>query len=240
MTHEQREHSERSRIGDELAAHVGTDIALLDGEKLNGRVTVCRYTPPSAAERVEMVCDLSRRDVLDRLTELRVRHRDEAANLRHLAAALQWAPEYLVEKIEVPNLITQVGDQYYGERASGIAGPPNQVTGMRLGTGSTAPSKTGAGAAIVTYKVGSFKAIDGSFPTSSLVVASRQIQWKTSWGAGVINGSALAEAVITNETPLTDVTGTAANTISRALFGPVTLGALDTLSLTWNHLLLGA
>src|SRR5262245_21565109 len=82
----------------------------------------------------------------------------------------------------VPNLITDIGDQYYGERAAGIGGAPNQVTGMRLGTGSTAPSKTGAGAAIVTYVSGSQKAIDGGFPTSSQpggAGTARRIQWKS-------------------------------------------------------------
>jgi hypothetical protein len=144
---------------------------------------------------------------------------------------------------EVHNLITDVGDEYYGERAAGIAGPPDQVTGMRLGTGSTAPSKTGAGAAIVTYLAGTAKAIDGGFPTSSQpggAGTARRIQWKTSWAAGEADGAALREVVITNENPLTDVAGAAANTISRALFGPFTLGASDTISITWNHDLLGA
>ncbi len=153
--------------------------------------------------------------------------------------APQWDEEFLAERVEIHNLITQVGDQYYGERAAGIASPPGQVTGMKLGTGSTAVAKTGAGAALVTYRSGSHKAIDGSFPTSSLVVASRQIQWKTSWTAGVVNGSALTEVALINDV-LADATSSAANTIARALFGPMTLGTLDTLAITWNHLLLGA
>src|SRR5690348_3862541 len=49
------------------------------------------------------------------------------------------------------NLITDIGDNYYMERAAGISSPPNQVTGMKLGTGTTAVAKSGAGAAIVTY-----------------------------------------------------------------------------------------
>lgn len=153
--------------------------------------------------------------------------------------APQWDEEFLAERIEIHNLITQVGDQYYGERAAGISSPPGQVTGMKLGTGSTAVAKTGAGAAIVTYLSGSHKAIDGSFPASSLVSSSRQIQWKTSWGAGVVNGSALREVVLINDV-LADASSSAANTIARALFGPMTLGILDTLAITWNHLLLGA
>lgn len=139
------------------------------------------------------------------------------------------------------NLITQVGDEYYGERAAGIASPPDQVTGMRLGTGTTAPAKTGAGAAIVTYEAGSAVAIDGGFPASSLSGSSRRIAWRATWGAGVATVNGLAEAVITNETPLTDVAGAAANTIARALLSPtVNKGAADTLEVTWNHDLLGA
>lgn len=141
----------------------------------------------------------------------------------------------------VPNLITEVGDEYYGERAAGIASPPNQVSGMRLGTGTTAVAKTGAGAAIVTYVSGSSIAIDGGFPTSALSGSSRRIQWKTTWAAGVATASGIAEVVITNEASLTDVAGTAANTISRALLSPtVNKAAGDTLAVTWNHDLLGA
>lgn len=141
----------------------------------------------------------------------------------------------------VSNLITQVGDEYYGERAAGIASPPDQVSGMRLGTGTTAVAKTGAGAAIVTYITGSSIAIDGSFPTSALSGSSRRIQWKTTWAAGVATNGAIAEVVITNEATLTNVAGTAANTVSRALLSPtINKGAGDTLAITWNHDLLGA
>lgn len=140
---------------------------------------------------------------------------------------------------EIHNLITQVGDQYYGERAAGIAGAPAQATGMKLGTGSTAASKTGAGAALITYHAASNKLFDGGFPASSLNGASRQIQWKVSWTAGVINGVALREAVIVNDAAI-DATSSTANTYARALFGPMTLGVSDTLAITWSHLLLGA
>lgn len=139
------------------------------------------------------------------------------------------------------NLVTNIGDQYYGERAAGIASPPAQVTGMRLGTGATAVAKTGAGAAIVTYTTASQVAISGGFPTSSIPGTARRIQWQALWGAGVATASGLNEVVITNETPITNVAGTAANTISRALLSPVVnKGASDTLTITWNHDLLGA
>lgn len=147
----------------------------------------------------------------------------------------------LAQRVEFENLVTQVGDQYYAERAAGIASPPAQVTGMRLGTGTTAVAKTGAGAAIVTYVTGSNVAITGGFPTSALNGSSRRIQWKSDWAAGVATATGIAEAVITNETPLTNVAGAAANTIARVLLSPtINKGASDTLSITWNHDLLGA
>jgi hypothetical protein len=142
---------------------------------------------------------------------------------------------------EFGNLITEVGDEYYGERAAGIGTPPDQVTGMRLGTGTTAVAKTGAGAAIVTYVTASHKAIDGGFPTSALSGSSRRIQWKATWAAGEATANGIAECVITNETPLTNVAGAASNTIARALLSPVVnKGASDSLAVTWNHDILGA
>jgi hypothetical protein len=159
-----------------------------------------------------------------------------------------WSPSLLrpgklvlAQEVEFDNLVTNIGDQYYGERAAGIGSPPGQVTGMRLGIGSTAVAKTGAGAAIVTYTTASQVAIAGGFPTSTIPGSARRIQWQALWGAGVATASGLNEVVITNESPLTNVAGTAANTISRALLSPVVnKGASDTLTITWNHDLLGA
>lgn len=140
------------------------------------------------------------------------------------------------------NIITQVGDQVIGERAfGGISGSPitplpNQQSGAKLGTGSTAAAKTGAGAALVTYKTGSHRAVDTGFPTSALSGAIRRIAWSYTWAAGTATDAALAEAVIVNETTLTDATNTAANTLSRVVFGTaINKGASDSLQLTWNY-----
>jgi hypothetical protein len=143
--------------------------------------------------------------------------------------------------IDFENLVTEIGDQYYGERAAGIASPPAQVTGMQLGTGTTAVAKTGAGAAIVTLVASSLVAIDGGFPTSALNGSSRRIQWKTTWGAGVATANAIAEVALVNQSTGTQTVAPAANTIARALLSPtVNKGAADTLAITWNHDLLGA
>lgn len=151
----------------------------------------------------------------------------------------------LLERFEGKNLVTQVGDQMYGERGASISGAPAAPTGMKLGTGANtggnAPAKTSTGAALATYLSGSDKAFDASFPASSLNGSSRQIQYKTTYGAGVATtASPITEAVIVNDT-LADSTSTAANTIARiAVTGISAKGSSDTLTVTWSHLLLGA
>lgn len=142
----------------------------------------------------------------------------------------------LLSQEVVANIVTQVGNQYYAERATGITSPPGQVTGERLGSGSTAAATTGAGAAIVTYITASQVAIDGGFPTSGAGAGtSRRITWQSTWGAGVATSATINEVVITNESPLTNVAGTAANTIARAVLTTVNKAAGDTLVVSWTH-----
>lgn len=145
----------------------------------------------------------------------------------------------LKQLVEVRNLVTQVGDQVYYERGSGFAATA-APTGMRLGTGTTAAAKTGAGAAIVTYVTGSSVALDATYPQSALNGAARRITYRTTWGAGVATANGIAEVVLTNESPLTNVAGAAANTIARALLSSVVnKEALDSLVVTWTHDLQG-
>lgn len=148
----------------------------------------------------------------------------------------------LLERFEGRNLVTQVGDQLYGEKGAGIAGAPAVPTGMKLGTGGTAVAKTGAGAALVTYLAGSNKAFDATYPQSALNGSSRRITYKRTYAAGeATTVSAITEAVIVNDTIATDATSTAANTISRILVTGISAkAASDTLTATWNHDLLGA
>jgi hypothetical protein len=126
----------------------------------------------------------------------------------------------LKQRTEFENLVTEVGDEYYGE---------------------TAVAKTGAGAAIVTLVASSLVAIDGSFPTSALSGSARRIQWKTTWNAGVATANDIAEVALVNQSTGTQTVAPAAATISRALLSPdVDKAAGDTLAVTWNHDLLGA
>lgn len=147
----------------------------------------------------------------------------------------------LAQRVVTHNLVTEVGDEYYGERAANIASPPAQVTGMQLGTGVTAASKTGAGAAIVTLVASSLVAIDGGFPTSALQGSARRIQWKTTWNAGVATANNIAEVALVNQSTATQTAAPAAATIARAILSAtVNKAAGDTLAVTWNHDILGA
>jgi len=139
------------------------------------------------------------------------------------------------------NLITAVGDQYYAGRAALSTGLPAQVTGMRLGTGGgTAASKTGAGAAIVTYLSNSNRPFDSGFPTAVAGV----VTWKRTYAAGEATSAATAitEAVLNTDTIANDnaTTATAANTIARIVISIPSKQATDVLTCTWTHTLLGS
>jgi len=143
------------------------------------------------------------------------------------------------------NLITDAGDLYYAGMAIALVTPaapaqPTKMTGMKLGTGVTAPSKAGAGAALVTYIAASNKAFDATFPVTQNLGAGLGVngQYKTTWGAGVATNAAIAESVIVNDAG-TDATSTAANTSHRITFTAINKTATDTLVITWNAKFLG-
>lgn len=139
------------------------------------------------------------------------------------------------------NKITTAGDEYYARRAvAGIGTPniaqPTLANGMKLGTGSTAVAKSGAGAALVTYETGSNNLFDTSHPALSDLTGDTgwDAVYKTSWGAGDVIESALTEAVIVVDAQ-TDATSSAANTIARIIYTAKNKTADDTLAITWAH-----
>lgn len=222
----------------------------------------------------------------------------------------------LIAECRSKNLVTQVGDQYYGDRAAQIAGSALTITaitnvttaivttsaahglgigdvvtiagvtpagyngiwavtsipsattfgiyvgtalgagsafgtatprqslglaaGMKLGAGSTAVAKTGAGAALVTYLSNSHQGFDATYPQSSLSTG-RLITYKTTYAAGkATTASPITEIVIFLDF-LADATSTAANTPARALLAGIgSKQSTDTLTATWVHTLLGA
>jgi hypothetical protein len=145
----------------------------------------------------------------------------------------------LKQRIEVNNVLTQVGEQMYGERGAGLGGAPAAPTGMALGTGATAPSKTGAGAAMVTGQSGTAAAL-GATATSQLSGAGnnpRRIIYTQTWAAGTGTANGLAEVVLQNGTAATiPPNTTVTNVVARALLSPVVnKGAADSLTITWNQ-----
>lgn len=145
----------------------------------------------------------------------------------------------------IPNLITDAGDLYYAGMAIALVTPatpaqPTKMTGMKLGTGTTAVAKAGAGAALVTYITNSNNPFDASWPVTSNLGAGLGVlgQYKTSWLAGDVTNSAITEAVIVNDAG-TDATSTAANTSHRIVFTALNKLSTDSLVITWSAKFLG-
>jgi hypothetical protein len=150
--------------------------------------------------------------------------------------------------IPFSNLVTTAGDQYYAKM--GIAGvqpanasAPTKVTGMKLGTGSTTPTKSGSASALGTYISGSNAAFDATFPTAAAVTGTDtgwQANYQTTWAAGTATNGAIAEVVMVTDSA-TDATSTAANTIARAILSPAAnkIAGLP-MTILWHHVLLGA
>jgi hypothetical protein len=149
------------------------------------------------------------------------------------------------DRREVANLITDAGDLYYAGMAIALVTPaapaqPTKMTGMKLGTGTTAAAKSGAGAALVTYISGSNNPFDATWPVTSNLGAGLGVngQYKTTWPAGDTTNAAIAEAVIVNDAAA-DATTVAANTAHRITFTAINKGAADSLVITWNAKFLG-
>lgn len=137
----------------------------------------------------------------------------------------------------INNLVTAVGDQMYASRGAGLATSATPL-GMKLGTGSTAAAKTGAGAALVTYLSNSHQAFDATFPSATGGVVTYKVTYAA--GKATSASTAITEVVIYTDATA-DATSTAANTIARAILGTVpSKQSTDTLTVTWTHTLLGS
>lgn len=139
------------------------------------------------------------------------------------------------------NLVTDAGDENLAKRLA--TGDTAEIaTGMKLGTGTTTASKSGAGSLLVTYESGSQEALDTSPPaTSDLGGGSGyRVTYICTWVAGDVVESALTEVILSHQTPITDVTDIAADVIARFVFGAIDKQAGDSLVVTWNLDFLGA
>lgn len=168
------------------------------------------------------------------------------AGLPGVFKAELYGPDGELKQVEFgENLITDAGDGYYAAMAIALVTPaapaqPTKATGMKLGTGTTAAAKSGAGGALVTYLTVSNLAFDATWPVVvNLGAGLGQVgEYKTTWGAGVATNAALTEAVIVNDAG-TNATSTAANTYHRIVFTAINKLAADTLVITWRAKFLG-
>lgn len=140
----------------------------------------------------------------------------------------------------IKNLITTAGDQYYAEAgADGVAGfskSKADPTGMKLGTGTTAATKSGVASALVTYETASNQLFTTNASSVSAVGTDvgYKIAYSCTWPAGDVTETALTEAVIVNDAG-TDLTSSAANTYARVVFSAINKGASDSLVINWTH-----
>lgn len=158
----------------------------------------------------------------------------------HLAWQHFAADGSLLASGEADNLVTSVGDRMYAERGAGASGALAAPTGMKLGTGATAPAKTGAGSALTTFLSGSQHAFD-SAPTVAAQGGGYRVTFTTTYAPGqATTASAITEAVLVNET-LTNATSSSAATVARILItGLGSKGSGETVVFTWTHDILGA
>lgn len=146
----------------------------------------------------------------------------------------------------VENLITDAGDLYYATRGVSAVVPAapadaTKVTGMKLGTSTTAAAKAGAGGALVTYLTASNVVFDATYAKTNNLGAGLGVeaQYQVTWPAGTATNSAITEAVIVNDAG-TNATSSLANTISRITFTAIDKQAADILIILWKHKFLGA
>jgi hypothetical protein len=135
------------------------------------------------------------------------------------------------------NLVTDQGDDF---AKSAIYTAAYTAWGMKLGTASTAASKSGAGSFVAAgdYISGSAQALDDSTPKEG---ASANIcQFRNQWAAGEATNANINRVGITDNT--TDAgEADATGTFSMAVFAStIDKGASDTLTVTWNVTYLGA
>lgn len=170
---------------------------------------------------------------------------DRAAIVGYGVVALR-RDGHLLRAVPFANLITTAGDEYYARKViTGIAPAnataPTAASGMKLGTGTTAATKSGTAAALGAYIAGSNNPFDAAYPQAAAVGgdAGWNATYRTSWAAGDVTNTAITEVALVNDAG-TDATSSAANTYARAVFAAVNKAAGDSLEITWAHKLLGA
>lgn len=141
---------------------------------------------------------------------------------------------------EVDNIVTAYGEQVYAGRGSGatsVAAP----TGMKLGTGSTTPSRTGAGSTLATYLADSDQAFAAGFPAVTTPSGTTRVTYECVFAEGkATSASPITEAVIVNNA-LSDTNSASNNVVARVLLSGIpSKSSGQSLTVTWTHDLTGA
>lgn len=138
------------------------------------------------------------------------------------------------------NLVTDKGDAFF---AAVARGGTLGTFGMKLGTATTAASKTydnaGAYIAAADYISGSAAAMAATFPKQGASVNIAQYQ--CSWAAGTATNATINRvALVDNTTDAGETDGTHTWAIALLPDRPINKGSNDTLQVTWNIAFLGA
>lgn len=176
-----------------------------------------------------------------------VRNITDLTGLRGYGVVSLFGPDGRLKEVEpFANVITTAGDEYYARRgAAGIGTPniaqPTLAGGMKVGTGATAASKSGAGAVLTTYASGSNRSFDTTHPAlvDETGDTGWSIEYKVTWpsGGGSLAANVTEAAVVVD--PADNTNSTAAETISRVTFTAKNKTIDDTLAITWKHTMLG-
>jgi len=135
------------------------------------------------------------------------------------------------------NLVTGQGDKF---AAKAIFTAAYATWGMKLGTATTAASKSGAGSFIAAgdYISGSAQALDNSTPKAG--VTDDIVQFRRLWAAGEGTSTTINRvAIVDNTTDAGEADATKTYSIS-VFASTINKGASDTLTVTWNVTYLGA
>lgn len=164
-----------------------------------------------------------------------------SARIRGLVVVELFGPDgKLKQREQGYNLVTDYGDEHIAKRI--FDDSALIVTGMRLGTSTTAVDKQSAGGALVAYISGSQEALDvtATFSDKGADLGSRATHVCT-WIAGDVVDTNINEVVLTDETAITDTSGVLTDTVARFVFGAsIDKQAGDQLIVTWHLDVLGA
>ena len=164
------------------------------------------------------------------------RRDDQIRIVGHVVAELRDRRGALRARHEVHNLITDVGDQYIVDQ---LYSSPSAMTGMKLGSASTAAAKNGAGSYVggADYVSGSAKAFDATWPKEG--ASANIVQFKRTFAAGEATGTIRRASIVDNQSDAGEAD--ASHTAAVAVFdADIPKGAGDTLTITWDWTILGS